>query len=523
MSASREKKNRQELAAQGYVSPRAKREAEEKATQKKNRLLYGGVAIVFVIVAAVVLLYNSGIFQRRATALTVDGQDFSAAQVDYFYYSMLNNVTSSNYASYMGVDTSTSLKEQNLNSMAKMLLQVSDEGDITWDQYLKDTAKKNLTQTYLLSEKAKAAGFTFDEHMQEEMDAAIDSITSYAKSMGYSFSEYLKLSYGSNMTTGVFKELYEMSMLATHYEEDYIDSLSYTDEELETCYEANKSTFDVADYEYISFKATADSTTDDEGNTVEPTDEEQTAAREAAEAAAADAAQRFAAGETLEAIAADYEDIGSYIHQETGSYGDTELLNWVFDETRAEGDTTTIDSDSYLYVALFHSRGRQDYSLVNARHILIEADTSDLDSSSETYDADVAERKAAARTDAEAALKEWQDGGATVELFTEMVTELSADTGSVSTGGLYEGISKDTSFVQEFLDWCFAEGRQVGDAGVIDSSYGSHVMYLDSFGEPYWKAQAESQLKTDDHAAWLAEQTAAESVTEGDGMKHVGF
>ena len=167
MSASREKKNRQELAAQGYVDPKTEREAKEAAEQKKNKLLYGGIAIVFVIVAAVVLLYNSGVFQRSATALTVDGKNFTAAEVDYYYYSALNSVSSSQYASYMGLNTSTSMKDQTLNAMAKMLLGVTDEGDVTWDQFLKDTAKNNLTQTYLLSEKAKAEGRTLSNYIEQ--------------------------------------------------------------------------------------------------------------------------------------------------------------------------------------------------------------------------------------------------------------------------------------------------------------------------------------------------------------------
>ena len=77
--------------------------------------------------------------------------------------------------------------------------------------------------------------------------------------------------------------------------------------------------------------------------------------------------------------------------------------------------------------------------------------------------------------------------------------------------------------MQEFLDWCFADGRKVGDAGVIDSSYGSHVMYLDSFGDPVWKVQATNRLQTEDYQAWLAENTVAESVTEASGMQNVGF
>lgn len=524
MSASREKKNRQELAAQGHVDSRVERQQKEAAERRKNKLIYGGVAVLFVIVAAVVLLYNSGIFQRKATALTVDGRNFTSAEVDYFYHATLNSVTSSSYASYMGIDTSKSMKDQTMNAMAKMLLQVDAEGDITWDEYLKNTAKENLTQIYLLSEKAKAEGMTFDEHMQEEMQADIDSVTAYAKQQsGMSFASYLKRVYGSNMTVAIFKELYQMDSLATHYQEEYINSLTYTDAELEACYEADKNSFDTADYEFISFKATASSTTDADGNTIDPTDEEQTAAKKAAEDAAADAAQRYAAGETLDAIAASYEDIASYTHQEAGTYADTDMMNWVFDASRAAGDADIVNTDSNIYFVLFHSRARQDYNVVNMRHILFEADTSGLDSTSETYEADVAGLKESAHNDAEKALREWQDGGATAELFAQMATELSGDTGSASNGGLYEGINKSTSFVQEFLDWCFADGRQVGDAGVIDSSYGSHVMYLDSFGDPYWKVQTTNALKNDAYAAWLAENTTAESVTEGSGMQYVGY
>ena len=523
MSASREKKNRQELAAQGLVDPRVEREQKEAAERKKNKLIYGGVAVLFVIVAAVVLLYNSGIFQRGATAVTVDGKNFTAAEVDYFYYNALNNVRNSSYSSYMGLDSSSSMKSQNLNAMAKMLLGVTSEEDMTWDAFLKDTAKKNLAQSYLLSEKAKAEGATFDDHMQEELQADIDSITTYAKQQGYTFAAYLKLVYGSNMTVSTFKEMYEMTALASHYQEEYVDSLSYTDDELEACYEADKNSFDVADYEYISFKATADSTKDADGNTVEPTDEETAAAKNAAEDAAAAAAERYAAGETLDAIAADYEDIATYTHQEEGSYADTDLMNWVFDADRAAGDTNTVTTDSTIYFVLFHSRARQDYNVVNARHILFRVDDSTLDSTSETYEADLAALKETAHNDAEDALKKWQDDGATAELFAQMATELSADTGSTANGGLYEGITKSTSFVQEFLDWCFADGRKEGDAGVIDSSYGSHVMYLDSFGDPYWKVQATNTLKNEAYDTWLAEQSTAETITDGSGMQYVGY
>ncbi len=86
MSASREKKNRQAFAASGAIDPKAARAAEEKAQQRKSRLLYGSIAVIFVIVAVLVLLWNSNVFQRNATALTVGDKTYSAAEVQYSYY-----------------------------------------------------------------------------------------------------------------------------------------------------------------------------------------------------------------------------------------------------------------------------------------------------------------------------------------------------------------------------------------------------------------------------------------------------
>ena len=56
MSASREKKARQEFNASGAVEPKAAREAQERAKQRRSNWLYGGIAIVFVLVAAALLV-----------------------------------------------------------------------------------------------------------------------------------------------------------------------------------------------------------------------------------------------------------------------------------------------------------------------------------------------------------------------------------------------------------------------------------------------------------------------------------
>ena len=172
MSASREKKTRQELASQGIKDPKAIREAEEKAKQRKANRLYGGIAVLFVVVAVVLLLVNAGVFYRDPDAVTIGGENYSAAQVNYYYQGLYNSIAN---AGYYGLDTSKPLDQQNLNDTAKLLLQVTDEGDITWDQFLRDEAIRQLSTNAMAAREAEANGqeppYSQDEINQAQNNA----------------------------------------------------------------------------------------------------------------------------------------------------------------------------------------------------------------------------------------------------------------------------------------------------------------------------------------------------------------
>ena len=249
MSASREKKARQEFNASGAVDPKAAREAQERAKQRRSNWLYGGIAIVFVLVAAALLVWNSNVIQRGSAAVTVEGETYSAAEVSYFYHVAYNSIAQNQYASYYGLSTSTPLTQQSLSDMAKTLLGVSE--DMTWDAYFKDAAKKSLIQITMLKKGAAEKGITWNDDMQKELDSTMDTLASYAKSAGKSEGEYLKQLYGSNMTKKIFQGILKDTIIASHYQQDYIDSLQYTDEEIQKYYEENKNSFDVANYEMI--------------------------------------------------------------------------------------------------------------------------------------------------------------------------------------------------------------------------------------------------------------------------------
>ena len=85
--------------------------------------------------------------------------------------------------------------------------------------------------------------------------------------------------YGQGMTPALFEEMVTMEEVASHYKQHYQADLTYTTEQLEQSYQENPSAYNVASYEYIYFKGSASSTTDADGNTVQPTEEESAAAK----------------------------------------------------------------------------------------------------------------------------------------------------------------------------------------------------------------------------------------------------
>lgn len=63
------------------------------------------------------------------------------------------------------------------------------------------------------------------------------------------------------------------------------------------------------------------------------------------------------------------------------------------------------------------------------------------------------------------------------EDFAALALEFSEDDGSKANGGVYD-VYQSTNFVPEFKEWAFAS--KAGDTGIVQSTYGFHVMKLDA-------------------------------------------
>lgn len=163
-----------------------------------------------------------------------------------------------------------------------------------------------------------------------------------------------------------------------------------------------------------------------------------------------------------------------------------------------EYDNETLEKHFDDNADIFNSYGieKLDIPNVNVRHILIQPEYSDDGTISD-------EAWEAASEKAEEVYQEWQDGDATEDSFGELATTYSEDSGSSANGGLYDNVYPG-EMVTEFNDWCFEEGRQTGDTGIVKTSYGYHIMYFVSYTEEYyWKTVAESDIRYVDGTTYL--------------------
>ncbi len=485
MSASREKKKRQEyLAANGGVDPKATREAERLAAEKKSKILYSGIAAAFVVVTIALLIFNSGMIQRNRAAVVIDGEKYTAADVSYYYYSAYQNFMSSGYGSYF-INTSQPLSSQTC---------VFDS-EMTWADYFKEEAVNNLKLVHAAAKAATAENMTLGEEEKETLTSNIEYMKAQAEANNYSYKDYLTAVYGSYMTPDIFEEQLELALLANMYTTAHYDSLVYTDDEILAYYEENKNTYDTVDGAYVAVSGKAETTKDEEGNTIEATDEEKAAALAEAKNTADTLLAGFNAGDDLQALAEALS--ATYTGSTELTYSDSTALNWLFDESRVAGDTEIVldKETSTYYVLVFNSREREDALDYNVRHILVTEANLNLAEGEEAEDS-------AIELAAQAILDEW-DG--TEEGFAALAEKYSQDTGSVANGGLYENVNKG-DMVTEFNDWCYVEGRKTGDVEIVKSPYGYHIMYFVSYGTTeYWHNACQTALANDAYSAWETE------------------
>lgn len=440
-----------------------RKEAEAKAKKQKviDRLI--GIAVLVVIAILLISIPVSRYIAKNATYITVGGHDVTRLEYDYHYnmqYADYIN-TYSNYLSMMGLDTTKDLDKQAYSDT------------LTWQDYFDQLAVDSLKYNKALLNEAEAAGFTYDTTKDYEQFAA--AMKQSASQQSVTVNKYYKLNFGKYATASNVKPFVEESYFVEAYYTQVANQKGAGEDEILAYYEENKKEYDRVNYLYTEIAAeVAEDATEDEVAT-----------------AMADAKTKAEAA--LEVIGEEGTQVNDMLY---GSVHST-FRDWMFDEARAEGDSTMVedaDSNKY-YVVMYQDRYRDDTPTANVRSIFTTS------------------------VSGEAILKEYVEAGSTEEAFIDLVSKYSEDTYTNTSGGLYEELGK-FSTETELNTWIFDESRTPGDVTIIQEDAGTYVVYYIEEGRPSWQARIASTLLSENLTGYLNEIKDACEVQDPKGNLH---
>lgn len=517
MSASKQKKSRQDQRA-AYMTERQRQEAQEAKKLKAYTLTFWIVlALCLCIVVSTVLStpVKNVLYKSRST-VTVGSHTLNAVQLNYYFVDAAQDFYSDYYyyASALKLDFSKPLNRQTY-------------GDQTLSDVILANAQASIKSVYAVYELALSKGYELPEDEVEEIENELQTLSLYAPLYGYSDADaFLRATYGNGADTESYREYATINQIAKSYYNEYADSLDYTDEEIRNYESANDrekyndfTSLTYATY-YMAYTLWAP-TNDSDGNTIDYTESQLNDARNSAKAAA----ESLAAGSYADPDAFDEAIAALEINKDKTSgitctrnedtiYTSVNTLfrEWLVDAERKEGDmtviprTTTDDDDVETvvgyYVVRFGSLNENKFATKNVRHILIAFEGGSYNSSTGQTTYTDAEKEAALEK-AEKLYNEWKDGDATEESFIALVADNSTDSGSNENGGLYEDVYPG-QMVEKFDEFCYDESRKPGDTGIVESSYGYHIMYFVGDSElTYRDYLIKTTMSSEDLEKWM--------------------
>lgn len=497
-----EKWRAEELRAQrkARLARMKAKDGGKKPIRTSNPAAWIITAVILVVALLLTGLWAAvrvGMPQRGLTAITVAGEKIKAVEIDYYYRSLLSNYS---------IDITTTDGQSTLSSDPGI------DGYKTVADYLKDQAAKQVQQYVMLAQKATADGMALNDADLKQITTYVTSLESTAASKSLTLDNYLIATYGSGMTQDSLTQILKRYLLSSNYTTKKTASFTFTPAELETAYEASKDDYDVVNYR--TFYLAAESKTS-------ATDAEKTKYLEAARVKAEEMLAKISDGASFRTLCTEYAataDLESYkttdkslsknVHKADLA---TDQASWLFDAARVSGDKTILESTSGYYILYFDNRTRANYQHVAIRHILISAATA---SATET-------QIAAAKTKAEKILADYKAGAKTAESFGELAKANSADS-NASEGGLYDNVYPG-EMVAAFNDWCFDSSRKTGDTGIVQTSYGFHVMYFVGNVGADWELSVTSALQSTAYSTYINEELVKYPYTTNSlGMRFVG-
>ena len=507
MSASREKKARKEGQAAELTQQQAEQKAKSAKT-RKNVLIGVAIALVVVLIIGTIVLVKGPYFRKHSVAVRTGSHELSPVAVRYFYYDAFSEFYQ-NYGSMFSLvfDGEGTFDESVYNA----------ETGETWGDVIMQDAMERIRTVYAVYDKAVSEGFVLSEEGEASLTNTESTLSIYAQLSGVTEDDYLRATYGNGSDLDSFMEYQRVLTTVSYYQQEKLNSFSYSQDELDAAYAAAPSDYDV--YTYHSYLVKAPTVEAEEGAEESASTVDMDAAKAVAEQFAAEAE-----GDLDRYLELCNEDSGS----DTYTDGTTSLRSnyrsnsmseniksWITDPARQEGDTAALEyPDTGYYVIYFVGSSDNNYDALNIRSIKISASTTN-DAGETVLDWDAAKAK----------LDEFQNEFEAAEdpltALDDLAYTYSDDSATKYDGGAYETVYRG-QFESAVDEWLFGENRAAGDTAVIQGEDAYYFLYVEGSAGCYRDYLVDQSLRNAAYTEWYDGVTADATVEKQDfGMNRV--
>jgi len=552
------------------IAKAAKKNAKKSHNVVLSKKTRSAIAVVLVLalVAGIgaMALSLSGVLERGKNVMTVGETEVDKYEYGFYYMSTFNQYfnMSYQYDSYYGSGYGAMFTGYDCNKAPDAQAysgEIEGVEEPTFADFFDYSAKQQIQYVEACKLYAEEKGIDLTEEDLKDIDKQLDEYKAEAEKIDYegdkkySLAAYLRENFGKGMTVKLFTKILTDQALNSKVNEVKTEEFkaSYTDKEVDKLYKDQIKDYGVVtlrNYEITAEKVK--STTKDENGEEKETE----AVTKETLAAAKAKADKFAAAvkdeKSFVSLAAEYEKLNKNekyndfltddsltLIKDSASSGisesDEKFMDWAFGENTAVGSTYITEDETtgytvYMMVEPVHHA--PDQHTYDVRHILLQFPEEDEKATegdakedvkaelldTKAYDANIdidvdleTTKDPALYMEAQDILKKYLDGDKTEDAFAELAKEHSEDS-NAADGGIYEDVTEGY-MVAEFENWALEKGRKYGDVGIVETTYGYHIMYFVGTETITWA----DTIKNDKAAEEFSE--FAEEIVKGDNVK----
>ncbi len=508
------------------------RDGQKKAIRKKANLL--AIVAVLVVIAVLCGLFflfriNNGYFEKTKVAAKVNGEDITAAELNFYAGTQL--------FSMMRMQAFTPSGQRILaRPMPAFNQQIKGEyNEKSVRNIILDQLKEDLPKLKFMQAQAKADGLELNEQQKQGIDNYIAQIKASAAQYQMTPNELLTAIFGKGSDEAQVRRYIGDLFLSQLYEQTKVKDSKVSEEELKAAYEDNKDEFESVSYRMFVLNQASAEPEKEPAETTETADvkttaeDKNTAGTEKTPAESSTEAETEKADETAESsekvtkptdkvevdeenrsikiekaydpeaqakAIKDREDLDKKTSDILANIKDEASFNeaikpYLSDAEKEvyKDDKATLVSNAYksalqpeLAAWLFDpARKEGDKTAITSsgKATILYFINRKLDETPTYTTRHILIRvgmedgksiqdsdREAAKTKAENILKEYRDGEQTEEAFAALAQKYSDDGGSKLNGGLYENTPRG-QFVKSYEQWALDPARKAGDVDLV--------------------------------------------------------